>query len=198
LATEFPIKGQCTILEIKSEVAIPSTPEPIPTQLEVAGVQRRLNLEQNLAEIDSDMHGLTRESFLLDNLNLPCLANQEARWVGISNGNRKEWSLQFLSNPPQKVESRYRHNYVPVCVDGILVAGEPGRPSFMKDIGARLGSRNSNIYSDSPALIDARGDIKPEITPGRTVPEGIFIDMPPGWQCLNQKLQDFQIKGLVK
>jgi hypothetical protein len=187
LATEFPIKGMCTIPEIKGEVVIPPTSETIPTRLEIADVKKCLTLEQDLAEIDSDMHGEVRESFLLDEQNLPCLANNEARWNEITENSRKKWALQFLTKAPSKDAYQFSDWYIPVCVDGILVAGDPGRPSFYHDVRRRLGNRNSFIYSQSPAMIDARGDIKPEITPGRIAPDHSAFDMPLGWQRLNDK-----------
>ncbi|HET7833973.1 MAG TPA: hypothetical protein VFK88_13505, partial [Gallionella sp.] len=66
---------------------------------------------------------------------------------------------------------------------------------------------NSQIYSSSPALIDARSDLKPEITPSRTPPENFGINLPPGWRRLDNafkkglgllwsKLTDYISQGL--
>jgi hypothetical protein len=73
---------------------------------------------------------------------------------------------------------------VPVCADGILIVGTPGRPSYRKELGMRLGMTNSNIHSSASALIDTRGDLKPELTPARTPMTSSFLDPPPGWKRL--------------
>jgi len=184
LATEFPIVGRCDVPELKETVTIPASPETTPTLLEFAQVQNSICLHQDLSQVSPSLHGFARESFLTDDAGLPCLANSEAQWRGKTEGTTKKWDLELLPTD-RKLDYDCMEWSVPVCVDGILVAGTPGRPSYRKDVRMRLGSRNSYIYSHSPALIDARGELKPEITPGRVPPDGIGFDLPPGWQRLN-------------
>lgn len=184
LATEFPIVGRCDVPELKETVIIPASPDTTPTLLEFAQVQNCICLHQDLSQVSPSLHGFARESFLTDDTGLPCLANSEAQWRGKTEGTRKKWDLELLPTD-RKLDYNYMKWSVPVCVDGILVAGTPGRPSYFEDVRMRLGSRNSNIYSHSPALIDARGELKPEITPGRVPPDHIGLDLPPGWQRLN-------------
>lgn len=123
---------------------------------------------------------------------LVCLVidNSEAKWRGRAGGTRKEWYLNILPID-RKIDYDFNDHSVPVCLDGILVAGTPGRPSYRKGGDLYLDSRNSFIYSTSPALINARGDLKPEITPGRTPPESFsFINLPPRWQRLSDTFNE--------
>ncbi len=182
LATEFRIVAHCDVPELQERVTIPTSPETTPTRLEVAKVTNCICFEQSLSLVSASLGGFARESFLTDDAGLPCLANSEAEWRGKTEGTRKKWELHALSTD-HELEYDYMEWSVPVCMDGILVAGTPGRPSYRKDVRTRLGSRNSNIYSFSPALIDARGDLKPEITPGRTPPEH-SLDLAPRWRRL--------------
>jgi len=191
LATEFPVIGQCDIPELQETVAIPACPEMTPTRIEVAQIKHRITFEQDLSQASPSLGGFARESFLTDCAGLPCLANSEAEWRGIMKDTRKHWKLDLL---PSDRDLLYDHmeSSVPVCVDGILVAGTPGRPSYHEDVVMRLGSRNSGIRSSSPALIDARGDLKPEITPGRFPPDRFLSLTPPGWQRLTEAFNQGQ------
>lgn len=192
LATEFPIDANCAVPEIEEKLSIPASYEKIPTLLEVAGVNGRICLEQDLSEISSSLNGFVRDSILADKAGLPCLANAEAEWVGkITLATQKKWHLQLRSGDRELNYDHEKGMGVKVCLDGILVAGMPGRPSSGERVRMRLGNRNSNIYSSSPALIDARSDLKPEITPSRAPPEN-FGNLPPGWRRLDSAFR----KGL--
>ena len=184
LATEFPVYAQCQVQELLESVDISPCPDKTPTLLEFAQLRSYTSFEQDLSAVSPNLLGYVRESYLVDDTGLPCLANQEAEWRAKAEGTRKKWAL-FLVPENHTVDYDFMEWSVPVCTDGILVAGTPGRPSYRKEVRMRLGSRNSNIYSKSPALIDARGDLKPELTPGRTPPEHIGMNLPPGWQRLS-------------
>lgn len=190
LATEFPIDAHCAIPEIKETLTVPANFEKAPTLLEIAQVRNRICFEQDLSEISPSLKGFVRDAILSDSAGLPCLANAEAEWIGKNNvASRKEWHLQLC---PSDRELDFDHEEgmgVPVCMDGILVAGMPGRPSHGKSVRMRLGNRNSHIYSPSPAMIDARAGFKPEITPGRTPPNNVGINLPPGWRRLDNALK---------
>jgi hypothetical protein len=191
LATEFPVVGQCDVQELLETVNIPPNLEKGPTLIEVAQLQNFISIEQELSEVSPSLRGFARESFLIDDGGFPCLANSEAEWLGRTKGTIKKWELNIIPADRQIDYDSAKWDSVPVCTDGILVAGTPGRPSYRKDIYGRLGSHNSFIYATSPALIDARGDLKPEITPGRTPPEHIFpFSLPPGWQRLNDAFKE--------
>lgn len=185
LANEFPIHANCEVPELKETLTIPVEIEKAPTALEIAKVDNYICIEQDISEVTSLLRGYVRESFLSDDAGLPCLANDEAEWIGHTEASRKEWRLRLLHGDQEIVDDDRRHCGVQVCMDGILVGGSPGRPSSYKEGRSHLGERCSRIYSPSPALIDARGELKPEITPARTPPEFFGAEMPPGWRRLN-------------
>lgn len=183
LAPEFPVTGKCEVEEIVDEVEIPPRLEKAPTLMEYAGLTNCISLEQDLSDVSPNLGGYVRESFLVDDTGLPCLGNHEAEWRPKSQGSIKKWDL-FLLPEDRKLDYDFLEWSVPVCTDGILVAGTPGRPSYRKEVRMRLGTRNSNIHSKSPALIDVRGDLKPELTPARTPPDHSSVNLPPGWKRL--------------
>ena len=161
LATEFPIQAKCEIEEIRESVDIPTHPEKTPTFLEVAQVKNRITLEQDLSAVAKNLGGFVRESFLVDSEGLPCLKNEEAEWRGKTEGTTKKWDIYFLPTD-RTIQYDYTEWSVPVCTDGILVAGTPGRPSYRKKVRARLGTYSSPMAESPPALIDSRGKLKPE------------------------------------
>ena len=183
LATEFPISAQCDVPELKETLTIPPSVEIIPTVLERARINNIISFHQNLSEVTPNLCGFARETFLTDDCGIPCLSNSEAAWNAVKDASRKTWRLHF-HNSDRKVENHSDDKGIPVCLDGILVAGPPGRPSFHKDARS-LGWRNSGIYSHPSALVDARGELKPEITPGRVPPERMGSQMPPSWRRLS-------------
>jgi hypothetical protein len=183
LAPEFPVSGKCEVEEIVDMVEIPPRFEKAPTLMEHAELTNYISLEQDLSAVARNLRGYAQDSFLVDDAGLPCLGNHEAEWRPKSDGSRKIWELILLSED-RKLDFDFMDWSVPVCTDGILVAGTPGRPSYQKNARMRLGTRNSHIYSKSPALIDARGDLKPELTPARTPPERNHIDGHPSWNRL--------------
>ena len=56
------------------------------------------------------------------------------------------------------------------CLDGILVCGMPGRGKRQQ----RLGHYANIVHSASFFTIDVRGELKPDISPARTPPQGII------------------------
>ncbi|MDY0175902.1 MAG: ATP-binding protein [Lentisphaeria bacterium] len=207
LAPEFPISGKCEVEEIVDTVEIPPCFEKAQTLMESTGLSSCITLEQDISAVSRNLGGYVRESFLVDDTGLPCLSNHDTEWRPKSQGSMKGWYLTLLPEDRQ-LDYDFMGWCVPVCTDGILVAGMPGRPSYQKEVRMRLGSRNSNIHSKSPALIDARGDMKPELTPARIPPEFFGTNMPPGWQRLDdafkqglgllwKQLADYLQRGLA-
>ena len=202
LATEFPITGLCDIAEIKNAVTIPPAFEITPTDFERAKFTNCITLHQDLSVISPCLGGFVRDSFLTDSKGLPCLANSEAEWRGTKDSGRKDWKLISAgAKPTQNARKEFESTSegiefsVPVCMDGILVTGTPGRFSYRKDVRMRLGFRNSEVYSHARALIDARGDLKPEITPARVPLEHSITDRPLGWRRLDDAFK--QGSGLL-
>ncbi|RII26102.1 MAG: hypothetical protein CXR30_17235 [Geobacter sp.] len=187
LATEFPISAQCDVPELKETLTIPPIIEPALTPMEKGHVQQCVSLFQDLSKVTPNLSGFAKESFLVDENGIPCVSNDEAGWSAGLQMSRKTWRVVFHSSE-LTVGKHFNGEGIPVCMDGILVAGKPGRPSFRSDTQI-LGWRNSKIYSPCPALIDVRGKLKPEITPGRIPPENMGIDLPPGWKQLSETFQ---------
>lgn len=183
LAPEFPISGKCEVEEIVDSVEIPPRFEKAPTLMEHAKLTNYISLEQDLSAVAWNLRGYAQDSFLVDEAGLPCLSNHEAEWCPKSPGSINTWEL-ILRSENRKPDFHFLDWNVPVCTDGILVAGTPGRPAYQKDVRMRLGTRSSNIHSTSPALIDARGDLKPELTPARTPPEHLLRNEHPSWERL--------------
>lgn len=206
LATEFPIIGKCEVPEIKDTATIPITIEKTPTVLESANIKAAVTFDQDLSEVSKSLRGFVRDSVLIDDHGLPSVDNCEAEWIANTAGPGKKWILRSRTGATSF--ERNIHGYVSVCVDGILVGGDPGRHSDGDTLRYRLGSCNSGIYCESPALIDTRGDLKPEITPSRTPPKDNFSRQLPGWSRLNsffnigvgmlwKQLANYHSKGLL-
>jgi hypothetical protein len=190
LATEFPIVGHCEVPELRDTIRVPPDIEKIPTTLEALKVRNCISLEQDLSQVDRCLRGNVRESILVDGHSLPCIENGEARWSPVEESSRKRWKLNQSSDEDWSDTEDPSWGWgVPVCIDGILVAGPPGRASFRKDVRLRLGSHNSGVHSHAKGLLDARGELKPEITPGRTPPEDFLTHEYPGWRHLQDKFK---------
>lgn len=185
IATEFPIIGRCTIPEIADEVVIKPGIEPFPTKMEVNGLRNIITLEQPFPEIDERLDGSIRESFLINEKGLPGLTNSEGAWEAKVQGTSREWCLKLHDG--LKIMDKV-HRDVSVSIDGILLAGDPGRPSSNKEV-RRLGWRNSNIYEHGTTILDVRGELKPEITPARTPVDTGFMDDYPGWNRLHRHVR---------
>ena len=96
-----------------------------------------------------------------------------------------------------------------ISIDGIHLCGIAGRPQWHEelDVKMRLGNRPTNIEKN-PYTLDARGALKPEITPAREPLEHSSLSVPPKWDKLinfiqlaagrlwMQLLNDFIPKGL--
>ena len=183
LATEFPISAQCDVQEIHESLFVPAHWEKALTFIESAHLKQIINIEQDLSSTSPCLFGYARESLLADSDGIPCLVNAEAEWRSKTENTRKSWVV-YLPATNQTLDPNTMRAGVPTCADGILIAGEPGRPSQYREIGLRLGHRNSHIYSNAIALIDVRGELKPELTPARTPPDHVSYNLPPGWQRL--------------
>jgi hypothetical protein len=167
LATEFPIEGECRVPGIEDRVSIPTTLQPPATFLERHAVTQIWSAGQDMGDIAGDLRGTVRESFLVSADGLPCLSNDEASWVARVTAHDRAWCLRRAG---QEEDVRLETlSSTQICVDGILVGGPPGRPS--DDVELMLGWCNPGIYATSSVLVDARGPMKPELSPARFVPE---------------------------
>jgi hypothetical protein len=168
LSTEFPITGECTIKGLAGGVAIPPTAEMPITPFEEAGVRDLLTLSQKYADIDPLLGGIVRASFLVDETGKLVLESKTAKWrkpiVGDALG-----GVPFVEYESRKLTHRFWRDGQ-TCLDGILVAGDPGRT---RDERSNLGSYANPIHAGgSSFLLDIRGRIKPPLTPARVPPRG--------------------------
>jgi len=181
VATEFPITGKCEVEDLEDYVEIPTTPSFVPTLIEGAGINRALyiTIALNFKELDENLGGIIRESFLIDDTGIPCLATQDISWEAERDGSSK--SFVIMQNGQKKSEARIVKTYEgsQISIDGILLCGAASRPDM------RFGHRATHIFG-SPHSLDVRGILKPEITPAREPAEHHgFIFRPPKWRALS-------------
>ncbi|MGE0415113.1 MAG: hypothetical protein AB7Q64_24150 [Verrucomicrobiales bacterium] len=196
LATEFKIDAHCEIESISDTVKVPTSPALFPTALERKGVQGAFLIEQPLEDVHPHLRGYVRESFLTDENGKLVLESREGKWIrNDPHQNSMHWEFQAIENTLAHDNClRQGIGDIPVCIDGILLTGPPGRNGRSRR-SERLGWSNSNIYSNFSALLDARGSVKPEFTPARTAPNRSFAHFPPGWAHVDLLLN--KAKGLL-
>lgn len=168
LACEFPIEANCELPEIKGAVVIPPTVAVPRTPLEDSTIKNYLTIEQKFSEIEPLINGTAKASFILDESKLVTLASSEASWTRPTEGIMTR--VQLVTPDGAVVDSYYPLRDDQVCIDGILVAGPPGRE--------RSAFRYTIGYSSAPFemgrarfILDIRGAIKPPLTPARTLPD---------------------------
>lgn len=167
LATEFPISGSCEIEGIKKKCEIPDTIDKRKTFLEGLGLKNIRTFEVDLHDINENLYGYMRQSFLVNKKGIPSLSNNEAEW-GVDDAHIDLHCEKFFLLKERKLKLKdndlnFRGKYS-ICLDGILVEGYLGRDNqdyYREEVGGW------NDYGKHPLLVDIRGEIKPEITPAR-------------------------------
>lgn len=193
MATEFPINAVCEIEEIKGEVDIPAAIDKKQTFLESFGLTKTKTIEVNLQDVNKNLWGYLRQTFLVDEKGLPCIENSEAKWeTQIDNKTWKDdaklkMTVHLKANNQNHEYSFHRgldsgHS---VCLDGILVCGHPGRSEYSRMEMMMLGHMAAKVTSEHPFTLDVRGNIKPELNPAREpLDKGSIFDNPVGWSQL--------------
>lgn len=180
LAVEFPIRAVCKVNGIEESYEVPVGPYKRLTELEVCHLIPFRTFEESFAKIDPRLNGTIRESFLVDDRNMPVVANKAAGWVR----SEKERSAKLQRADGSFPEVDYRMDKGQVCCDGILVAGEPGRDGREHLWGTVYPDQ---MGLDSPFVLDVRGEIKPELTAARTPPEHDYQG--PSWERLRMMVR---------
>lgn len=196
LATEFAIDTHCEIDSISDTVNVPTSPALFPTALERKGVQDAFLIEQSLADVHPHLRGYVRESFLTDENGKLVMESREGKWIR-ADPHKDSMHWEFLASEEARIpedDDRRGIGDIPVCIDGILLTGPPGRKR-RSGRAIMLDWSNSNIYSKFSTLLDARGSVKPEFTPARAAPKMSFSDFPPGWSRIDLLLR--KAKGLL-
>ena len=181
LAAEFTISGDCRVPAIKGHAEIAPLTTARPHPMEAIDVLAKTVFTADLAMTDQRLRGEIRVCTLTDGSGNPVVANEEGTLKirrGPSPQSLAERIIVLKDGREIKIETEHGSNQV--CCDGILVAGHPGRV----ERPMRLGHYSCHYgFGSATFMIDARGDLKPNLTPARTPPESSF-DNDPTWERL--------------
>ncbi len=170
LATEYPIHAETRIDDIEESISIPVEAATPPTILDDVETEKMV-LVQPFADISPYLGGTIRIALLKERDGLPTIDNGETKFEIVK---RNENSSKIQLNHQGKttdVQTRSMGES-PLCMDGILIVGIPGRKS---ERWSKLGCRYSSIVSGDPFVLDVRGPLKPTLTPARIPPERVGI-----------------------
>lgn len=168
LATEYTIHATTTIDDIEESVTVPVTPATRRTVLDDVETEKMV-LEQSFNDIDSNLGGSIRVGLLKDKNGLPTIDNGDAKFE-VSESSSGSKSIQLNHRGESKSVSTHDGGKSPLCMDGILIVGVPGRSG---ERWGRLGCRFSSIQLGDPFVLDIRGPLKPTLTPARVPPERV-------------------------
>ncbi|MBU0606247.1 MAG: ATP-binding protein [Armatimonadetes bacterium] len=177
LACEFPVEARCTVPDIEGHVQVPPVVAVRHTEMEDAGLTDIVSFEQAFSELAPELQGQYRESFLRDGSGHPATENAEARWAPDEKGRYQLYKTE------KQIALGLGSLGSAVCVDGILIGGHPGRQRE-SGLGWRstpIGDRDSGVF-----VLNARGSLKPPLTPARTAPDRVFRHEPGGWRRLRR------------
>ena len=173
LATEFPIEARCTIPEIEGAASIPPEIATRPTDIEEDGISDYVTLEQDFSEIHPLLRGKIRESFLTDGKGRITLINEQAMLAKHPLDYdykiilRDQNEYRRLLSKRVKHRDRFLKGFGPLCIDGIYIAGQPGRNRHIRlpksPDGLHLSGRTRCTF-----VVDVRGTIKPKLKADRT------------------------------
>lgn len=182
LATEYPISGECRLPELKGEVDISPAITVRTTDLEARSIPSITTLEVDFSRIDQHLRGALRASFLVSSDRVPVLGNADAFWEPITTPDALGIARPALVVQSEAEAFHRRNPSESICLDGILVAGEPGRTTRLG-----LGYRGSPVPCGEHInyIIDIRGQLKPPLTPSRNPPERHSSERPVGWERIS-------------
>ena len=185
LGIEFPIEAKCLIDEIKEDLFIKPELVTHPTIIEDMGIQQFEEFTFDLQTLNENLLGEIKETFLINENKFPCLLNTQAAWEPDQNKHRKaSLSLKYDN---KKEQTTHWHEPISVCMDGVLVAGRPGKPNSKNML--KMGWHSSGISIHGSCIIDIRGDIKPELKPSRIPVETRHMERTPKWEKINSYIQ---------
>lgn len=187
IATEFPIEARCSIPEIESEISVPPEIAIKPTQMERLGIKSCMIFEQDFSEIDPNLRGLIRTSFLIDKEGRLSVENDEAKWAPESKNILDVYGHKiYLLHGGFQILEDYANSQT--CLDGILVSGNTWSRVKSQDLDG-----NPEVVSISLGgedfVLDVRGSLKPPVTPSR---EPVDEDAEPRWNRLRFLAQQAQ------
>lgn len=187
LATEFLIRAQTSIEEIRECVEVKPIIAERQTLVEKLGLKNTLILRQEFKEIHPELAGCIRCGLLVDEKGSPVIENTEAQLVFMessrSNTTYKGIHLKAKSSgvDPEPVQSGVESA---VCLDGIFVCGQPGRGESLN-----IGYPGNNLRLGDPYILDIRGKIKPRLSPARTPPSRMSTsDRDSSWLLIKRQI----------
>jgi hypothetical protein len=189
LACEFPIDLKCTIPEIEGAAIVePEFEVPRTSIEEFPELKKLITLRQNFAEVHPLLNGCLTASFIVDDDGQLTLANSEANWRVVTEGNLKH--VELVSSDGKSIERYFPRRENQLCIDGLLVAGEPGREASGHNRRFNtIGSQGSPFDAGRALfLLDIRGDLKAPLTPARTLPEWALRGLGPRWAKISRLL----------
>jgi hypothetical protein len=170
--------------EIAESVSVPAQVPLQPTPLEKTEIKGYVTLEQPFVEVHPLLNGSVRLSLLVDDSGHFATQNAEAFWKAPGEKPDDRWaSLWDLKGNEIDRYGRIRENQT--CIDGILVAGDPGRDERERLFGISIHPNPINLGL-ARFVLDIRGQIKPPLTPARNPPESArsFHRVEPRWQFI--------------
>jgi hypothetical protein len=185
IATEFPIEAHCTLPEIAGSVSIPAQIAIQRTSLEKSDIKGQVTLVQEFSEIHPLLGGSLRLSLLVDDSGLYTLKNSEAHWKPSGEGRFDERAPSLRDSQDNEIDKYALMRENQICLDGILVAGDPGRQG--KPILFNVTHYPSPIgLGRARFVLDIRGQIKPPLTPARNPPQSArdFLRSEPRWSYI--------------
>lgn len=166
IAAEFPVYGSCKIKNVEGQTTISPQAMSRPDALEAIESGTKETFAVDLSSSNPLLRGEIRVCTLIDAYGVPSISNETARVSVRKTGESKSSIRRFISiENGQENSLDSNAESLQVCCDGILVAGSPGRDERV----SRLGWSSCNYnFGNAAFLIDARGNLKPELTPART------------------------------
>lgn len=186
VATEYPIKATAELNGDVRDCEIPTSTTIVPHQLEKHGLTQHLyTIERSFQEADDRLGGLLRYACLTDDKDMPSVSNKDVYWrppiekSGGSSSSDRKVTLHRTSDDSELPLDHYGIESGQFSCDGILISGRRGR-TLQKP---SLNGTNWNLGQGFGRIVfnlDARSNLKPELTPARSPPKNSF-DEPSSW-----------------
>ena len=169
LATEYSINAETRIDDIEESISIPTEVATRRTILDNIETEKMI-LDQPFSEIDSNLGGSIRIAMLTGKDGLPTIDNGDARFEVVEKTSELK-DIQLCQGETRTTVYSRSMGESPLCMDGILIIGVPGREG---DKWGKLGCRYSSITLGDPFVLDIRGPLKPTLSPARLPPKDDF------------------------
>jgi hypothetical protein len=185
IATEYAIEGSCALPGLERQISIPPHLAEPRTELEKLELENVVTLTERFEDIDPNLRGFIKASFVAESSGRLVDRIADFGWAQQESfGNPRNWRLMCGD---KEVDSGHYHSQI--AVDGILVAGRPGRADVDFDSVMMLGEHAPQIgFGRCLYVLDVRGSLKPALTPARFAPDVRFRSTPEAktWRRVEQ------------